>query len=117
MALQGTFGSGGEVVFNLRIDTSGAESEVNSLFDKFAKLEQIALRYLVIARRMGLPEDVERALSIISQLIVTIRQLQLTLSLLEGSMGPVGWALLGAGAIGTALTAGSVAMDVMGEVY
>lgn len=91
MAMQGTFGSGGEVVFNLKIDTTGAETEVNALLKNFKQLEQVALRYLAIARRIGLPEEIEAAINAISRLIVIIRQLHFTIGLLEGSLGPIGW--------------------------
>ena len=91
--MQGTFGSGGEVVFNLRIDTSQARLDVDSLMSNFRKLEMIAVRYLAIARRMGLPEDVQAAVDAIARMIVMIRQAQLAFSMLYAGMGPPGWAM------------------------
>lgn len=48
----------------------------------FRELERVALRYLVLAKRMGLPEDVDRAINFITRLVVVARQAQISLSLL-----------------------------------
>ena len=109
--VQTSFGSGGEIVYNVRVDTSGLEKEVSSLLDNFTKLEQIALRYLTIARRMGLPEDIDNAIQAIAKLIVVLNQVRLTVGLLNAEMGPIGWLSYAASAGLTALsisdTAGS----------
>jgi hypothetical protein len=57
----------------------------------FRELEQVALRYLTLAHRMGLPEDVDNAIRFLSRLLVVIRQIQITSNLML--MGPVGMAL------------------------
>ena len=108
MVIQGTFGSGGEVVFNLRIDTSQAALDVNSLMSNFSKLEQIALRYLAIARRMGLPDDVQQAVDTMARLIVLFHQAKLAMDMLMLSnpytfaLGVAGMAMVGFSVVDTA---------------
>ena len=48
----------------------------------FRELERVALRYLVLARRMGLPEDVDRAVNLLARLVTTARMAQISLSML-----------------------------------
>jgi hypothetical protein len=115
MAMQGTFGAGGEVVFNLKIDTSGAENEVNRLLDGFKDLEQIALRYLALANRMGLPEDVTDTINKIARLIVLIRQAQFALELFYASMIPGAGIIKQVGAIGAIALTGVSAVDTIGS--
>ena len=103
MAMQGTFGSGGEVVFNLRIDTSQASLDVNSLLENFKKLEMVALRYLALARRVGLPDDVDNAIQLLARLITTLRMAQLSINMLMAS-NPVTSAIGLAGLVMTAAT-------------
>jgi hypothetical protein len=54
----------------------------------FRQLEGVARRYLMLAQRMGLPEDVDNAIRFLSKLLIIMRQLQLTASLM--ALGPVG---------------------------
>ena len=110
MAMQGTFGAGGEVVFGLRIDTSQAALDVNSLMASFNKLEQIALRYLAIARKMGLPDDVQAAVDTIARLIVLINSAKMAMDIFMLS-NPYGWALGAAGMV----MVGFSAVDTMGS--
>lgn len=49
----------------------------------FRELERLALRYLILARRLGLPEDVTNALTKVSQLIMAVRMLQTAIGMLE----------------------------------
>jgi hypothetical protein len=72
--------------------------------ESLRNLELVALRYLTIAQRMGLPEGVDAAITAITKLIVLIRQLQLTIGMLEMQLGPIGWAAYGASAFMTALS-------------
>lgn len=70
--------------------------------------ERLALRYLSIARRMGLPEQIDQATQIVTRLVVMFRMLQISAAMMSG--GGVG-ALIGiAGVIGVVLTAN----DMMG---
>lgn len=65
--------------------------------------ERLALRYLSIARRMGLPDEIEAATQIIATLIVMFRMLHISASLISG--GGIG-ALIGiAGIITVTMTA------------
>jgi hypothetical protein len=82
---QTSFGGGGELVYSVRVDTSQAATDVHSLMENFNKLEMIAVRYLAIARRMGLPDDVQAAVDVIARLIVLIRSAQMAMNLFMAS--------------------------------
>lgn len=80
--------------------------QTEKVLNNFRQLERVALRYLAIARRMGLPEDAEQAIRIFSQLIVVIRMTQMSLGMLAG--GPLGIAMGAAGLIMAGLSASSM---------
>ena len=107
MSVQGSFGSGGEVVFNLRVDISQAAHDVESLNASFKQLESIALRYIVLARRLGLPEEADALIQKISMMVMAINQLRILLATTKAELvaaGPIGWLALGASAAYTALS-------------
>jgi hypothetical protein len=78
------------------------EAKTNALIEKtpriqkagatFRDAERLAIRYLAIARRMGLPDQIEQATQVISQLVVMIRMLHISVSMISG--GGIG-ALIG----------------------
>ena len=107
------FSAGGEIVLGIRIDTSQVSSDVDSLMSNFRKLELVAVRYLAIARQLGLPDDVSKALNTLSSLIVIMRQVQMTMNLLQIGMGPMGWAMFLASGTLTMMSAASVGYDAM----
>jgi hypothetical protein len=96
----------GEAVVDIRVNVEPAVVDVESLQKQFVQLEQIILRSLVLTRRMGLPDDVSRAISGIQRMIVLTNQLRIAMLALQAASGPVGWALAG---LGLAVTAFSYA--------
>jgi len=97
---QMSFGqAGGLVEYKLRVDTSEA-------VEGFRELEQVALRYLVLARRLGLPDDVNVAMSVAARAVVTMRQLEQTIRMLDLAMAgsPMGWAMFAATTAFTAIS-------------
>jgi len=66
------------------------------------QIERLAIRWLALGRRMGLPDDAGRAIDLLARLTVTIRMLHIASNLLMSS-NPVFVALGGAGAIGSIL--------------
>lgn len=68
----------------------------SNLMSSFQRFEQVALRYLALARRMGLPEDVEQAVNRVMRLVTALRMLQLASSLMLAT-NPVTFALGAAG--------------------
>jgi hypothetical protein len=91
----------------------GVDVKANKIIDKvpdlkkagatFQQAERLAVRYLALARRMGLPEQIEQATQLVSQLVVMMRMLQISTSMISG--GGIG-ALIGiAGIIGVVMTA------------
>jgi hypothetical protein len=65
------------------------------------ELERVAIRYLAIVRRMGLPDDAANAIMVLSKLIVVIRMLHMSYNMLAAStpfgllMGLAGFAMTG----------------------
>lgn len=74
--------------------------------DKIKQLERLFFRVLGIIQRMGLPDDVNKAISTIRKLIATLRMLQISISLIA-STNPVTAAFGIVGLVGTAVEFGS----------
>ena len=81
--------------------------------ESLMKLEAVALRYLTIARQFGLPDNIERSITLITSLIVALRMAQTTLASLQLSMGPIGWASFIASGALTTISFGSIGYDMM----
>lgn len=52
--------------------------------ETFRDAERLALRYLAIARRMGLPEQIEQATQVITSLVVMVKMLQISMAAISG---------------------------------
>lgn len=91
--------------------TDNVTRKTTTSVQSFRQLESVAMRYLIIARRIGLPEGVDAALQKIAMLMVAIRQLDLTIKAFQVGMGPIGWLALGASAGITALSFYSLGND------
>lgn len=75
----------------------------------FRQLERLVLRWLVLAQRLGLPEDITKAITIISKLIVVLRMWQMSTNLMMMS-NPISAALGVAGLVGTVLSFSDIVM-------
>jgi hypothetical protein len=73
--------------------TDTTAEKTKTLQRSFNQLEQVALRYLLIARRLGLPDDAQRALDLLARTIIMLRQAQIAVNLLVTASGPLGWAM------------------------
>ena len=87
------------VTFNLELNVEQAYSEIR-------KLQTLLFRTFSIIRRLGLPENIEQAITTIQRLIMIIRLLHTTMIAFEAATGPIGYALAGLGVIyaGVAMT-------------
>jgi hypothetical protein len=94
-----------------KTDTTTKKAQAS--IETFNNLEAVALRYLTITRRFGLPENIEQAITTITSLIVALRMAQTTLASLQLSMGPIGWAGFAASGALTAMSFGSIGYDMM----
>jgi len=56
-----------------------------SLISTFTELERVALRWLALGKRMGLPEDVDHAVTYVMRLTTSIRMLHLASSMMLAS--------------------------------
>ena len=75
--------------------------------ESFRQLESVAMRYLLVARRLGLPADADQLMQKVAMMIVALRQLELTIISAQAALagaGPIGWLALGASAAYTALS-------------
>lgn len=80
--------------------------------ESYNKIASAATKYLVVARKAGLPEPVDALITKASQAVIAINQLILTLEYAQAALlgaGPVGWLVLGASAAYTALSFYSIA--------
>lgn len=81
----------------------GNTRKIEKTTDDFRNLERLALRYLTISRRMGLPDQIEQATQLITTLVVMMRMLQISATMISG--GGIG-ALIGiAGVISVTMQA------------
>lgn len=89
------------------------EVNVDKAMENVRKWETVLYRSLGLARRLGLPENIDGAVAKIQRATMAANQLRLTLIALEMSAGPVGWALAGIGLLTTALTTGEIVGDIL----
>jgi hypothetical protein len=88
------------VTFNLELRTERA-------VDPIRQVESIAYRTLALVRRLGLPENVNQAISYVQRFVGVIRLLHSSLNMLMASAGPLGWLMMIQGALGVATAAAS----------
>ena len=94
---------------------SNIEAKIDSIESKqpqleitlqtFQQIERLALRWLVLSRRLGLPDDTARAIDLIARLISSIRMLQLSMSLMYAT-NPLTAAIGVAGLVGGVMSFG-----------
>jgi hypothetical protein len=84
---------------------SGSRGSISSLEAKFSQLERVGLRWAALASRFGLPENVDRALRKITQLVSAFRMAQLSAALMLAG-GPAGVAMGIAGMMMAGMTMG-----------
>ena len=108
MSVQSSFGASGEVVVNIKVDTTEANVDIQKLTVSFQELEQIVLRSLILTRRMGLPDDVSSAINDLQRMVLNTNQLRIAMEALTAATlaNPLGLALAG---LGIAITAFSYA--------
>lgn len=56
--------------------------KTNEALITFRQLERIAIRYLAIVNRMGLPDDAQKQIQILTKIIVTVRMAQMSYNML-----------------------------------
>jgi hypothetical protein len=92
------------VTFNLELNTEQTFSEIR-------KLETLLFRSLALARRLGLPEDINEAINRIQRMVMTIRLLHTAMIALEAATGPIGWALAIVGGVSAVVSMGDFMME------
>jgi len=85
------------VDFQLTVDTSNVLRDIELL-------RTFLLRTLSLMRRLGLPEDIERSITVIQKFILAMNQARLAALALQAASGPVGWGIAAVGIAGTAMT-------------
>jgi len=109
MAIYGpSFGYGLTDIQQLRREIQALRREIEQLEPKLEKgtrqletwrqLERVALRYYALARRMGLPDDADQALRVLTRILITMRMLEITGTMLFSGT-PFGFAMGVAGLI------------------
>lgn len=83
--------------------TKQVEIQAARTSPKLREVVSLAYGLLGIFKQMGLPPDVDKAVSMVMRLISTINMLRASLLALEAASGPIGWGLALVGLIGTGL--------------
>jgi len=79
--------------------SSGPES-VTAVKFKLYQVERLAIRWLALGRRMGLPDDMGRAIDTVARMVTTIRMLHISMNLMMSThplLMAIGFASLLAG--------------------
>jgi len=90
----------------------GKQPKLESTLHTFQQVERLALRWLVLARRMGLPEDADQVVNVLARVVTMIRMYQISINLLLAT-NPVTAAIGVAGLLGVAVSA----TDVLAGYY
>ena len=96
-----------ELMNQIEIKSKTTKKEIENTTKTFQQLEMVALRYIALSRRLGLPDDVQQAIDALARLITTIRMVQLSMNMLLAS-NPLTAAAGVAGLLMTALSAGDI---------
>jgi hypothetical protein len=91
-----------EIEYALTVNVEDAVGEIRTL-------ERLLFRSLMLIRRLGLPDEVEKAIVRIQSLITVLRSLQIAAIALQAAEGPIGWATaIVSTASAVAITAGAM---------
>ena len=87
----------------MALNEDSGPTSVRETTVRLYQVERLAIRWLALGRRMGLPEDIGKAIDLIARLTVVIRMLHISYNLLM-STNPVFMAIGFAAAIGSLFT-------------
>lgn len=98
------------VRINFEVNTQSAEQKLTQTALKATMVRQILTRTTGLLRRMGLPENVEMAMTFMTRMISLGYQLQMMLVALNAALAgtPGGWLLAGLIGLGILLDAGDL---------
>ena len=91
------------------------ELDTSKLVDHSREMERVLFRALALAQRLGLPEDIDAAITKIQRLVMTVRLLHGALLAVEAAT-PYGWAMALMSIMGTSLTVAEMTHETMQEV-
>lgn len=86
-----------EVSFTLQLTVDQAVTELR-------KFQTFLYRSIALAKRLGLPEDLDEMATKIQRITMLFNQARLAAIAFQAASGPLGWALAGVGMATTALT-------------
>lgn len=95
-----------DITFNLIVNAEQAENAIRNLETPF-------IRAMGLMRRMGLPENMDAAITKVQRMIMTLRTLHTLLIATQTVSGPLGWINLALSAGTTALVVGDFAQELM----
>jgi len=90
-----------------RLEVDKTLVNLDKLKGELASVEEVALRYLALANRMNLPEDLNAAITVAQRAAVNMAQLERSMVLFHAALvgaGPLGWLAFAAAAGITALS-------------
>ena len=96
-----------ELMQQIERQSEVTEKKIEKNVNAYKELKNIALQYLVVARQLGLPTQVDYFLQKVSMMILAVNQLIRTIELARIAYvgaGPIGWLALGASVAYTSLS-------------
>ena len=93
------------VTFNLEVNVEQALSNLR-------QIEGLVFRTLGYIQRLGLPENINQAITIFQRATMAIRLLHSAIIAMQVASGPIGWWRLGLSLMGMGLTFSSLTSDL-----
>lgn len=106
-----------EIMNKIEAQGKKTETQINRSNNELRAYLSLLSGIASLSQRLAGTEDQKQLISTFQSVITLLIQIRLQYQLTMTALGPVGIALVAVGAVGTAMTAGSLAMDVMGDVY
>ena len=80
--------------------------KTKNTLNTFRELERVVLRYVTLARKIGLPDDIDKAMNVVTQLIILLTMAQMSMNMLM--RGTPAGVLMGIAGVGlTAMSMGN----------
>jgi len=93
------------------------EINVEEALTNIRRAQTLLFRTLALMQRLGLPENIQAAVTQIQRLISIMNQLRLAAIALQAASGPIGWGLAAVGVATTIASGVSFADGVADSIY
>jgi len=91
------------------------ERKLENARKEWRSYQSVMMGSMNIARRMGLPENIDDGMRKVQRAIILFNQARIAANLFWTATGPVGWAMVGVSLVSVALTAEDFLWDIRGH--